>query len=192
MEKEGTIMSKDFRLTIELVPRPCWYSNMRTTIPRAAWDKLRKQVYAQYNYCCGVCQLEHVTLHCHEIWQYDDTLHSQKLNGFIALCEMWFVYPYVFGLMLGIAPYALFVALPYFSYFSYFAYVFYPLLFALYCVWPFLLAGQLIAATAMLFQSRKRLVGLGIFTGLALFVLALFQRQELLSFLLNWPPSVGD
>ena len=185
-------MSKDFRLTIELVPRPCWYSNMRTTIPRAAWDKLRKQVYAQYNYCCGVCQLEHVTLHCHEIWQYDDTLHSQKLNGFIALCEMWFVYPYVFGLMLGIAPYALFVALPYFSYFSYFAYVFYPLLFALYCVWPFLLAGQLIAATAMLFQSRKRLVGLGIFTGLALFVLALFQRQELLSFLLNWPSSIGD
>jgi hypothetical protein len=88
MEKEGTIMSKDFRLTIELVPRPCWYSNMRTTIPRAAWDKLRKQVYAQYNYCCGVCQVEHVTLHCHEIWQYDDTLHSQKLNGFIALCEM--------------------------------------------------------------------------------------------------------
>ena len=185
-------MSKDFRLTIELVPRPCWYSNMRTTIPRAAWDKLRKQVYAQYNYCCGVCQLEHVTLHCHEIWQYDDTLHSQKLNGFIALCERWFVYPYVFGLLLGIAPYALFVALPYFSYFSYFAYVFYPLLFALYCVWPFLLAGQLIAATAMLFQSRKRLVGLGIFTGLALFVLALFLRQELLSFLLNWPSSIGD
>ena len=104
----------------------------------------------------------------------------------------WFVYPYVFGLLLGIAPYALFVALPYFSYFSYFAYVFYPLLFALYCVWPFLLAGQLIAATAMLFQSRKRLVGLGIFTGLALFVLALFQRQELLSFLLNWPSSIGD
>lgn len=88
MEKEGTIMSKDLRLTIELVPRPCWYSNMRTTIPRAAWDKLRKQVYARYNYRCGVCQVEHVTLHCHEIWQYDDTLHIQKLNGFIALCEM--------------------------------------------------------------------------------------------------------
>ena len=88
MEKEGTIMSKDLLLTIELVPRPCWYSNMRTNIPRAVWDKLRKQVYAQYDYRCGVCQVENVTLHCHEIWQYDDTLHIQKLHGFIALCEM--------------------------------------------------------------------------------------------------------
>lgn len=81
-------MLKDLRLTIELVPRPCWYSNMRTNIPRSAWDKLRKQVYAQYNYHCGMCQVENVTLHCHEIWQYDDTLHIQKLNGFNALCEM--------------------------------------------------------------------------------------------------------
>ncbi len=88
MNEEGAIIFKDLRLTIELVPRPCWYSNLRTTSPRAAWDKLRKQVYAQYNYRCGVCQVEHVTLHCHEIWQYDDILHIQKLNGFIALCEM--------------------------------------------------------------------------------------------------------
>ena len=95
------------------------------------------------------------------------------------------MYPYVLGFLLGIAPYALFVVLPYFSYFSY---VFYLLLLALYCVCPFLLAGQLIAATAMLFQPRKRLVALGILTGLALFVLVLFLRQELLSFFLNWPP----
>jgi hypothetical protein len=29
-----------------------------------------------------------VTLHCHEIWHYDDEHHVQKLTGFIALCEM--------------------------------------------------------------------------------------------------------
>lgn len=87
-EKEGTGMPKDLRLTIELVPQPCWYSNMRTHVSRSVWDKLRRQVYAQYNYHCGVCQIENVTLHCHEIWQYDDILHIQKLHGFIALCEM--------------------------------------------------------------------------------------------------------
>jgi hypothetical protein len=81
-------MFKDLLLTIELVPRPCWYSNMRTNVSRVTWDKLRKQVYAEYNYHCGVCQIENVTLHCHEIWQYDDILHIQKLNGFVALCEM--------------------------------------------------------------------------------------------------------
>ena len=81
-------MSNDLRLTIELVPKPCWYSNMRTQVSRSAWDKIRKEVYALYKYHCGVCHVGNVTLHCHEKWQYDDTLHIQKLNGFIALCEM--------------------------------------------------------------------------------------------------------
>lgn len=76
------------RLTIELVPSPCWYSNMRTKVSRTTWDKIRRQVYAEYHYRCGICQAEHVTLHCHEIWQYDDEQHIQKLAGFIALCEM--------------------------------------------------------------------------------------------------------
>ncbi|WP_126582600.1 HNH endonuclease [Tengunoibacter tsumagoiensis] len=74
------------RLTIELVPRPCWYSNMRNVVPRSFWDALRKQVYAQYNYQCGVCQAGR-PLHCHEIWHYDDDTHIQLLQGFIALCE---------------------------------------------------------------------------------------------------------
>jgi hypothetical protein len=78
----------ELRLTIELVPSPCWYSNLRTKIPRTAWDKLRKQVYAEYHYQCGVCQATDVKLHCHEIWHYDDVAHIQSLKGFIALCEM--------------------------------------------------------------------------------------------------------
>src|SRR5713101_2941475 len=81
-------MLEELRLTIELVPSTCWFSNMRTKMPRAAWDKLRKQVYAQYNNRCGICQAENVKLHCHEIWQYDDALYVQNLAGFIALCEM--------------------------------------------------------------------------------------------------------
>jgi hypothetical protein len=80
--------SKGLRLTIELVPSPCWYSNLRSSMTRANWDKLRKSVYAEYNYHCGVCQTSDVTLHCHEIWQYDDENHIQNLTGFIALCEM--------------------------------------------------------------------------------------------------------
>jgi len=79
---------KELPLTIELVPKPCWYSNLRDKMARSAWDKLRKQVYAQYSYHCGICQASNVTLHCHEIWQYDDALHIQKLQGFIALCPM--------------------------------------------------------------------------------------------------------
>jgi hypothetical protein len=79
-------MSQELRLTIELVPRPLWGINLHKS--GSGWDKLRKQVYAQYNHHCGICGAENVTLYCHEIWQYDDTLHIQKLSGFIALCNM--------------------------------------------------------------------------------------------------------
>lgn len=76
------------KLTTELVPSPCFYSNLRNQVTRSVWDKLRKQVYAQYNYQCGICQASNVTLDCHEIWEYDDVSHIQRLTGFIALCKM--------------------------------------------------------------------------------------------------------
>ncbi len=37
------------RLTIELVPRPCSYSNLRSKMTRANWDHLRTLVYAISN-----------------------------------------------------------------------------------------------------------------------------------------------
>lgn len=74
------------RLSVELVPHPCWYSNMRQVVPRSTWDVLRRQVYAKYHYQCGICQMRG-RLHCHEIWHYDDVQHVQTLQGFIALCE---------------------------------------------------------------------------------------------------------
>jgi hypothetical protein len=80
------------RLTFELVPQTCWYSNLRNKMTRANWDHLRTLVYATYNDRCGICHasrhISGVTLHCHEIWHYDDEHHVQRLAGFIALCEM--------------------------------------------------------------------------------------------------------
>lgn len=61
---------------------------MRTNMSRSAWDKLRKEVYAQYKYHCGICQASNVRMNCHEIWLYDDSLHVQRLEGFICLCDM--------------------------------------------------------------------------------------------------------
>ncbi|HCS78939.1 TPA: HNH endonuclease [Patescibacteria group bacterium] len=60
---------------------------MRSLMLETKWDILRKKIYADYNYCCGVCEINNTTLHCHEIWEYDDLNHIQKLKGFIALCK---------------------------------------------------------------------------------------------------------
>ena len=74
------------KLTIELVPSTSWYKNLRKRMSRVEWDRLRKGVYAEYNHRCGICGIDNSTLHCHEIWEYDDHNHKQRLAGFIALC----------------------------------------------------------------------------------------------------------
>lgn len=76
------------KLTIELVPEPCWYSNMRKVMSQEAWDTLRRQVYREYGYRCAICGAHHVQLHCHERWSYDDVAHVQRLDGYICLCVM--------------------------------------------------------------------------------------------------------
>ncbi len=77
----------ELKLTIELVPRPLWGRDLAKLMPRKEWDKLREQVYAQYNHLCGICGAGGRMI-CHEIWHYDDENHVQHLAGFIALCGM--------------------------------------------------------------------------------------------------------
>lgn len=76
------------RLTIELVPKTCWYSNVRSNVPKEHWNIIRKQVYINANYVCEVCGgvgSRH-PVECHEVWHYDDDTHMQTLDRMIALC----------------------------------------------------------------------------------------------------------
>lgn len=76
------------RLTIELVPKTCWYSNVRSNVPRNHWDIIRKEVYAEANYVCEICGGvgRNHPVECHEVWHYDDVNHIQSLERMIALC----------------------------------------------------------------------------------------------------------
>lgn len=80
------------KLTIELVPRTCWYSNVRSNVTTAEWDRLRKDSYAKAGHKCEVCgdtgknQGYRHNVECHEIWQYDDVNKKQTLVGMISLC----------------------------------------------------------------------------------------------------------
>ena len=79
--------SKELKLKIELVPETSWYKNLRKYMKEKDWDQLRQRVYANYGHRCGICGDEG-RLNCHEIWEYGDKKHIQKLVGFIALCDM--------------------------------------------------------------------------------------------------------
>ncbi len=80
------------RLTIELVPSTCWYTNVRSNVSEFTWDIIRKKSYKLANHKCEICnatgkeQGYNHNVECHEIWYYDDDKHKQILTGFIALC----------------------------------------------------------------------------------------------------------
>ena len=79
---------KDLKLTIELVPKTSWYSNVRSNVSKNKWDKIRKKAYLANDHRCEICNgigPAHRT-ECHEIWEYNDETNVQKLTGFISLC----------------------------------------------------------------------------------------------------------
>jgi len=75
-------------LTIELVPKNSWFSNLRSELQKADWDRLRRMTYRKAGYVCEICggKGDKWPVECHEIWRYDDTNKVQKLTGLIALC----------------------------------------------------------------------------------------------------------
>lgn len=79
---------KKLKLSIELVPRTCWYSNVRSIVTRKQWDELRKMVAAEAGYVCEICggKGKKHPVECHEIWSYNGDTLVQKLEGLIALC----------------------------------------------------------------------------------------------------------
>lgn len=80
------------KLTIELVPQTCWYTNVRSNVSVEMWDFIRKKAYSKAKFRCEICSdvgqnqgVKH-SVECHEIWHYDDVNKRQILTGLIALC----------------------------------------------------------------------------------------------------------
>lgn len=80
------------KLTIELVPKSSWYTNVRSNVSQAEWDHIRHKCYDNADNVCEVCgdvgtnQGYRHKLEAHEIWAYDDVALTQTLTGIIGLC----------------------------------------------------------------------------------------------------------
>lgn len=76
------------KLSIELVPKTCWYSNVRSILTKPQWDAIRKMVATEAGNVCEICggKGKKYPTECHEIWDYNDDTLVQKLIGLIALC----------------------------------------------------------------------------------------------------------
>ena len=75
------------KLNFELVPDSCWYSNLRSNLPKEVWDKIRKKAYARAGGKCMICGAPTARLEAHEQWEYDDKNGVQKLANIVAVCK---------------------------------------------------------------------------------------------------------
>jgi 5-methylcytosine-specific restriction endonuclease McrA len=87
LEELLTEMQRELRLRTELIPQTAWRKNLRNELPRKVWDKIRTDICAYQGQKCGICGAAG-RLSCHEVWEYDDLNHIQKLKRFIALCDL--------------------------------------------------------------------------------------------------------
>lgn len=76
------------RLTFELVPSTCWWSNVRSQVTAKQWEICKTFVKERSNRTCEICGGvgRNWPVECHERWEYDDDNQVQTLVGLIALC----------------------------------------------------------------------------------------------------------
>lgn len=77
----------NLKLNFELVPDSCWYSNLRSNLPQAVWDVIRKKAYAKAGGKCMICGAPTTRLEAHERWEYDDINKIQRLADIVAICK---------------------------------------------------------------------------------------------------------
>ena len=70
-----------------MIPAGNWGENLHGYLDGPVWDSVRKEVYAHFNLRCAICGASNVKLHCHEDWDINDKKCTQKLKGFLSLCE---------------------------------------------------------------------------------------------------------
>lgn len=76
------------RLSVELVPTTCWYSNVRSNVRPETWDRLQRVTFQRARHLCEICGGRGAShpVEAHETWVYDDRLRIQRLDGLISLC----------------------------------------------------------------------------------------------------------
>jgi hypothetical protein len=79
-------------LFVDLVPRSCWFTNVRSCVTPADWERLRRPVLRRAEHRCEACgdgedRAASRWLEVHERWRYDEPTGVQALRRLICLCS---------------------------------------------------------------------------------------------------------
>ena len=78
---------KDFKLSIELLPKGAWGNDLSKTLPKKDWDKIRHACYEKANHKCEICGYETDELDAHEVWEFNEENKTQTLVDIIGICS---------------------------------------------------------------------------------------------------------
>ncbi|AHH93567.1 DUF5710 domain-containing protein [Kutzneria viridogrisea] len=78
-------------LFVDLVPRSCWFTNVRSCVDQRDWERLRRMVVQRAQSRCEACgraedRPSRRWLEVHERWAYDEHARVQSLRRLICLC----------------------------------------------------------------------------------------------------------
>lgn len=79
------------KLGLHIIPSSSFGANLRNQMSAREWSKLSRKVRGENNFTCQQCGSQEDRsrrwyTHLHEIWEFDDKKHIQKLVGFECLC----------------------------------------------------------------------------------------------------------
>jgi hypothetical protein len=76
-------------LSVELIPRNCWGTNVRSYAPAHVWNMIKDHTVNATLCRCQACGVsgDRWSFDCHEVFEYDDATRIQKLTGLMALCR---------------------------------------------------------------------------------------------------------
>jgi hypothetical protein len=85
-------MTKEFKLSIDLIPSTVWFSSIRNILyergQRAKWQHVKDEIFQKEGRQCWICGTQDGVLEAHEFWEYDDKQHIQKLISIHHLCAI--------------------------------------------------------------------------------------------------------
>lgn len=86
------MITKKFKLSIELVPSTIWYNNIynyyQNNNQMEKWHELKQYLFDTEGKHCWICEKEEGNLEAHEFWEYDDYNYIQKLAAVHHLCDL--------------------------------------------------------------------------------------------------------
>ena len=79
-------------LFVDLVPRSCWFTNVRSCVTKQDWERLRRPILHRAGYRCEACGDGEDRATCrwlevHERWHYDHDTGVQALRRLICMCS---------------------------------------------------------------------------------------------------------